>query len=61
MLAGKNLLEYFGFVFPDGLPEIFKHPEELEIDMELELNETFKPIEYNNSNKMYLLCKSSKN
>ena len=61
LLGGKNLLESFGFVFPHGVPEIFKHPEELEIDMELELNETFKPIEYKNSNKMYLLCKSSKN
>ena len=62
LLGGKNLLESFGFVFPDGIPNVFKHPEEIEMDMELELQPTFKPIyNYNNSNNMYLCCKKSSN
>ena len=62
LLGGKNLLESFGFVFPNGIPNCFKHPEELELDLNLELEPTFKPLyNKNNSNKMYLVCKKSNN
>ena len=62
LLGGKNLLESFGFVFPNGVPDVFKHPEELELDLDLELNPTFKPIcHYNDDNHMYLCCKKSNN
>ena len=62
LLGGKNLLESFGFVFPDGLPLCFQHPEELELDMQLEMETVFKPIcNKGKCNKMYLLCKQSLN
>ena len=41
---------------------IFKQPEELEFDMDLELTDTLKPIcNYNESNKLYLICKCFNN
>ena len=62
LLGGKPLLESFGFLFPDRIPNVLKHPEELEMDMELEFEPTFKPIcYYNDSRKMYLCCKQSNN
>ena len=62
LLGGKNLLESFGFVFPDGLPLCFRHPEELELDMQLEMEPVFKPIcNKNKCNMMYLMCKQSLN
>ena len=61
LLGGKNLLESFGFVFPDGIPNCFKHPEELELDMQLAMEPTFKPL-YNRQNctRMYVMCKASR-
>ena len=65
LLADKNLLEAFGYEFPDGTPPAFqlRHDEENEFDLDLEMKDTFTPITDNYDpqkvNQMYLALKQS--
>ena len=56
LLACKNLLESFGYVFKDEIPPVFRHNEEMELDLQLELQPTFKLFDSNpiTAHKMYL-------